>query len=54
MQNNKYIPSCLKFVNCDFCDARCPDYVNSQILYNFLSQHKDFLHDLSIKEIERK
>lgn len=47
--------SCLNHNNgCDYCDARCPEYVDSAIVRDFLLAHKNELHDMSIQKIDKK
>ena len=53
MQYNHIKISCLNKNNgCDFCDARCPNYVDNDLVLKILLSMKDILHDLSIQKIE--
>ena len=45
---------CLSFNNCDFCDARCPDWVDSEYIENFLISNKEYLHKESLKNLEKE
>ena len=55
MQYNHIKIDCLNSDNgCDFCDARCPHYVDKDIVLEFLLSKKDILHDLSIIKIKER
>lgn len=54
MQYNHIKINCLNYDNgCDFCDARCPNYVDKDLVLKFLLSMKDTLHNLSMQKIER-
>ena len=47
--------SCLNHNNgCDYCDARCPAYVDAAIVRDFLLAYKNELHNMSIQKIDKK
>lgn len=53
MQYNHIKIDCLnQDNNCDFCDARCPHYVDRDITLKILLSLKDIIHNLSIEKIK--
>ena len=56
MQNKKPFEkiSCLntKPGYCDFCDARCPDWVDENLIKEFILTNTDFLHKISLERLE--